>query len=552
MEANEKKPNRYLRRERDLKGWSQRTLAELVGTTEQVVNRWENGQHTPNRYFQTQLCRLFGKNAAELGFMDGLQTATVEQGAQIDSGKESRAELSLSPSRATSTRMIEAEADDPNEQSVRTLNEGLGVQPLPTITAGPESIHKHLESIGDVGLGSTLGLNLQQTQVIIDAIQAKYGLPYDEIQKQLNGDIFLLDQMKLLQGHEASVDALNSALISITTLPLTLLRLLQKEHHSLVVIEDFLIQCAASITACQHLLRKNGLAPVEYVLSKYLPTLKSLSLQPSTYQEKAAYLTSQAYRLANILALHQNNLVAKEAYCRQAIQQSLIAKDEGLYIAALKGLAVTFYYSRRSEDTRQTYQQALRCCDSAPALLRSCVYAGLAEAQASCGEEQEALSSIALAHQSFPVYPERDVSFLYADFDRYQLFLWEGLAYFALGRHFFSSDEEQKSRGYYERAWEAFVHIDEGQGQIIASERDRTDILNRLATTALALGDRAQFLTYFEKGVQGVAALGSKRRTEELAKTYRKGRTTWPDDAEVKNLGDMLIRALLEKNIPHE
>jgi transcriptional regulator with XRE-family HTH domain len=41
----EKKPNENLRRKRELRGWSQRKLAELVGTDEQVVNRWESGPH---------------------------------------------------------------------------------------------------------------------------------------------------------------------------------------------------------------------------------------------------------------------------------------------------------------------------------------------------------------------------------------------------------------------------------------------------------------------------------------------------------------------------
>lgn len=65
-----KQPNMLLRRERELKGWSQQKLAEKLGTNEQAVNRWENGVHKPNRYFQTQLCQIFGKNAEELGFMD--------------------------------------------------------------------------------------------------------------------------------------------------------------------------------------------------------------------------------------------------------------------------------------------------------------------------------------------------------------------------------------------------------------------------------------------------------------------------------------------------
>lgn len=65
----EKRPNKELRRERELKGWSQQVLAERVGTNEQTVTRWESGSHRPNKHFQAQLCQLFGKSAEELGFI---------------------------------------------------------------------------------------------------------------------------------------------------------------------------------------------------------------------------------------------------------------------------------------------------------------------------------------------------------------------------------------------------------------------------------------------------------------------------------------------------
>lgn len=65
----EKRPNIQLRRERELKGWSQRMVAEQIETNPQTVTRWELGENKPSRYFQTKLCELFGKSAEELGFM---------------------------------------------------------------------------------------------------------------------------------------------------------------------------------------------------------------------------------------------------------------------------------------------------------------------------------------------------------------------------------------------------------------------------------------------------------------------------------------------------
>lgn len=93
MEEQEKQPNEKLRRERELRGWSQQKVAELIGTSNQAVNRWENGQHKPGRYFQTLLCELFGKNAEELGFMGDLSFSKTEKKTEqelwIDSQKES-------------------------------------------------------------------------------------------------------------------------------------------------------------------------------------------------------------------------------------------------------------------------------------------------------------------------------------------------------------------------------------------------------------------------------------------------------------------------------
>jgi transcriptional regulator with XRE-family HTH domain len=66
---DDRAPNAKLRHVRESRGWSQRYVAEQVGTTEQVVTRWESGKHKPNRHFQTELCKLFDMSAEEPGFM---------------------------------------------------------------------------------------------------------------------------------------------------------------------------------------------------------------------------------------------------------------------------------------------------------------------------------------------------------------------------------------------------------------------------------------------------------------------------------------------------
>jgi transcriptional regulator with XRE-family HTH domain len=62
-------PNLRLKRERELRGWSQADLAEKVGCDTKTVGRWESGDSIPRPYHRQSLCEIFGKNAEELGLI---------------------------------------------------------------------------------------------------------------------------------------------------------------------------------------------------------------------------------------------------------------------------------------------------------------------------------------------------------------------------------------------------------------------------------------------------------------------------------------------------
>ncbi|HZO72199.1 MAG TPA: helix-turn-helix transcriptional regulator [Ktedonobacteraceae bacterium] len=71
------KPNAQLRRHRQLRGFSQSKLGELIGADQNAVSRWERGERETSPYYQEKLCELFKKTAEELGFLDST-TATAE------------------------------------------------------------------------------------------------------------------------------------------------------------------------------------------------------------------------------------------------------------------------------------------------------------------------------------------------------------------------------------------------------------------------------------------------------------------------------------------
>ncbi len=87
MDGETRNPNHLLRRQRELRGWSQARLAEeLLNCCEEdprpsargeinakMIGAWERGEHVPSPYYQEKLRLLFGKSAEELGFIEPLQ-----------------------------------------------------------------------------------------------------------------------------------------------------------------------------------------------------------------------------------------------------------------------------------------------------------------------------------------------------------------------------------------------------------------------------------------------------------------------------------------------
>lgn len=75
-------PNRRLKQARELRGWSQAKVAELIGTDATTVSRWERGLFLPTPFFREKLCELFGKNAEELGLLDTTQSFHTQDMAE--------------------------------------------------------------------------------------------------------------------------------------------------------------------------------------------------------------------------------------------------------------------------------------------------------------------------------------------------------------------------------------------------------------------------------------------------------------------------------------
>ncbi len=61
-----RRANQYLINTRLQRGWTQREVAEAVGTTLANVSRWERGVTFPNPYFRKKLCEVFEMSPEDL------------------------------------------------------------------------------------------------------------------------------------------------------------------------------------------------------------------------------------------------------------------------------------------------------------------------------------------------------------------------------------------------------------------------------------------------------------------------------------------------------
>ncbi|MFL5691574.1 MAG: NB-ARC domain-containing protein, partial [Ktedonobacteraceae bacterium] len=86
-------PNQRLRAQRELRGWSQKYVAEQIGADHYYLSRWERGTAMPSPHYRQKLCVLFGQNARELGLQpkssrdssteSPVETATVSSSLTI-------------------------------------------------------------------------------------------------------------------------------------------------------------------------------------------------------------------------------------------------------------------------------------------------------------------------------------------------------------------------------------------------------------------------------------------------------------------------------------
>ncbi len=341
------------------------------------------------------------------------------------------------------------------------------------------------------------------------------------------------------QAGKKSSDVLLGRRMALTTLATVsgaLLTKVQAGPLTALLLEEFLAQCTASITACWHLLNGDGLGTVERALPKYLPLLVALARQPSSYQQTAAYLAAQGSLQMYLVSHHRLRFREELTYANQAVTLAKASGDCNLHVSALIWLAGAFERNGQPEIMLQKCQEAAKYLDKVVPLLRSQVLACLAYTHALNGQVQDALRCMGIARDCFPSEFGEVPCFVSCDYDLYYLILYEGRTHLSLGE----SDTEHVQQ-HSQQARTALAQFGQLPSTIFVPERYRLQIINEQAAAAIGAGNMEEFEHYLLAGVAGAKALGSEKRRQEAVTVWRKARETWPDEQRVTKLVDVFV-----------
>jgi transcriptional regulator with XRE-family HTH domain len=465
--------NKKLRSARLKRNWTIEDVCSITGLSERQYRRWEHGMSIPRLSSLALLCKAFDAMAEELGF-----THTTEQdGEQIATPVE-------------------------KEEVFEPWSEGRD-------------------------WGTWFGIKQAQLMTMIDTWPGGDALS-DTIQLMIDQEIRAIDRELQMQGAEEQQRVTRrQALFTLAALPTAFL--LARGVQTDALLETFLARCAASVTSCWHLMKSAGFVAVADILAQFASQLQTAALHPSRLQREAARISTQASILQGILAMHQLDFTTREAHCHNAVRYATIAQDRLLQAAALMYVAYTYshcYYPRQPQKAIQPFRQALQMLGETPSLLRSDILMGLSEAYAQCHEEQEALRCMGLAQEHFPLYPEQDPSFIYADCGTNTLYQWQGKMYLELVNH-------HPDAGYQQKAAESLMQSI-GVGSI--SERSINETAIYRANSALVLNELEIYADTLQQAAQMALHTGSRRRFHDAHLVLQQTPEQWFKEPRIQAL----------------
>lgn len=290
-------------------------------------------------------------------------------------------------------------------------------------------------------------------------------------------------------------------------------------------IDDATIVHYEQLTSlCWRLSDEDGLGLIEQILPEHVPQVTQLATQKGKYQARLASIAAQSYLLGYVLALHKEDFQQALACCQQARLYGQLSGDPNLETVALLRQGNVYLYLRSPWKTLTSYQEALPQIATVSPLVRTRMYAVMAEIQGKLGQEEDVRASMGAAYASFPTSMKDDPAAQYIHFSKSGLYLHEGLAFLNLHQG--------------QLAARALEQVDGLQPKLPISERSRIDILIQQSWAASQVRDLDQFSVYLDAAVTSARKLSSDLMLSEAWDCYNR-QGYWAGEPKFKRLGDL-------------
>ena len=367
-----------LKQERLKRGWSR---AKVEALTERRIiqvslERWEDNKSWPRSDNIEELCKLYGKNARELG-LD--RSGDIIMGGNINA-----------PTSQEETPM--------SEIIRRAAFYDLGSKLSSLIDVWPKRDYHYEELQGEINK-AILDYNALSGQ---DSI-------YEVNRRQVLKSVGLVP-IQLCAGLDGVIN-LNKAKADTDTV---------------------LKHCAAGIAVCWYMRRGKELVFTSDLISEYIKVLRQLVYSKSEMHRKAgAGLLTQSFMLKGSLTKDITGDRQATEYGEQAVQYGTVA-DDPLIQAIAHRMMCNFYYPQ------ENYTESVRSAERATSLIngnmdkgvQSFIYAGLASSQSADGKSDQALASLKKARDLFD--PTRPLP-IHVQFSEGTLLFESGLVHRDLG-----------------------------------------------------------------------------------------------------------------------
>lgn len=342
-----------------------------------------------------------------------------------------------------------------------------------------------------------------------------------------------IEEYTMNTGHEAELTR-REALRRLAMLPV----MLGMTGSLARPVEETLQQCAAGITACDHLSKGNheDISLAFSMLSAYLPTLEAIVKESSLYRKEAATLAAQSYLIKDVLGLHVEGLAAATRYGKLAVAYSKESGDMGLLLTALRRLTWAYTDSKQSKLALQTIEQAQHLIETSrtPLSPRVCssIYGALAEMQVKNGLASP--PALHLAQEMFFAKPveSSNGTLSNADFSYAQLMRNDGYVHYI--------------QGLYQEAFDAYAQVVDPETlapKVKMPVRTHAELLHKITMVALKrpTRDMEQVITFWKADLQSATDLQSEQRFEKACTAYEVMAGVWPGEPHIMELRDLIV-----------